>query len=124
MSANPDTAVRIAPACIGLLTLVACVMIAGCKADPQKKEARLKQLEPAALAAAQERGRLDLNCEQVKSTVLSVETAADQNIYSLFRPEYRVATQGCGKRTVFTVACTDEGYCTAMAQNSAIEPAK
>jgi len=121
---NPRATVRFASACNGLLSAVACLMIAGCNADPQKKEARLKQLEPAALAAAQERGRLDLNCEQVKANVLSVEGAADGRVYSLFRPEYKIATQGCGKRTVFTVACTDEGYCTAMAQNSAIEPVK
>jgi hypothetical protein len=107
-----------------LLAATACVMISACKADPQRKEARLKQVEPAALAAAQERGRLDLNCEQVKTSVISKEGPATWNAYELFRPEFRIAAEGCGKRTVFTVACTDEGYCTAMAQNAVIEHAK
>jgi hypothetical protein len=107
-----------------VLAVSACVMISACKADPQRREARLKQVEPAALAAAQERGRLDLNCEQVKTSVISKDAPATWNAYELFRPEFRIAAQGCGKRTEFTVACTDEGYCTAMSQNAVIEPAK
>jgi len=107
-----------------LLVAAVCVAMAGCKSDPKKTESRVKELEPKAAAAAQERGRLDLNCEQVTANVLSHDATGSENAYSLFRPEYKVAAQGCGKRTVFTVVCTDEGVCTAMAQTSVIETVK
>ena len=110
--------------CKWLLIVACCMAMTGCKTDPNKMEIKVKELEPKAAAAAQERGRLDLNCEQVTSTVLSHDASATQTTYSLFRPEYRVATQGCGKRTVFTVVCSDEGICNAMSQSSNIESVK
>ena len=107
-----------------LLVIASCVAMTSCKTDPNKTEMKVKELEPKAAAAAQERGRLDLNCEQVTSTVLSHDASATQTMYSLFRPEYRVATQGCGKRIVFTVVCSDEGICNAMSQSSNVESVK
>ena len=107
-----------------LLVIASCVVMTSCKTDPNKTEMKVKELEPKAAAAAQERGRLDLNCEQVTSTVLSHDASATQTMYSLFRPEYRVATQGCGKRIVFTVVCSDEGICNAMSQSSSVESVK
>jgi hypothetical protein len=107
-----------------LVAMASCLAMASCKTDPKKTEMKVKELEPKAAAAAQERGRLDLNCEQVASTVLSSDASATQTTYSLFRPEYRVATQGCGKRIVFTVVCTDEGICNAMSQSSSVESVK
>jgi hypothetical protein len=107
-----------------LLAIAFCVAMTSCKTDPKKTEMKVKELEPKAAAAAQERGRLDLNCEQVTSTVLSHDASATQTMYSLFRPEYRVATQGCGKRIVFTVVCSDEGICNAMSQSSSVESVK
>jgi len=110
--------------CKWLLIVACCMAMTGCKTDPNKTEMKVKELEPKATAAAQERGRLDLNCEQVTSTVLSHDASATQTMYSLFRPEYRVATQGCGKRIVFTVVCSDEGICNAMSQSSSVESVK
>ena len=107
-----------------LLAMVLCMLMTSCKTDPNKTEMKVKELEPKAAAAAQERGRLDLNCEQVTSTVLSHDASATQTMYSLFRPEYRVATQGCGKRIVFIVVCSDEGICNAMSQSSSVESVK
>jgi hypothetical protein len=103
------------------LWLLPPMALLGCQTTPEEVEQRLAEAEPAALRSAQERGRVDLNCGEVKGRVLSREAGDQRSAYSLQRMAYRIETQGCRKRTTFVVACTPKGVCSALSENGLVE---
>jgi len=100
------------------------VLLAGCQIPASKVEQSVNALEPAAVIAAQERARTDLDCGAVKTAVLSRDIPPNQTLYSLQRYVYRIEAQGCGRRTVFAVACVTNSPCSAMSESGIVERVK
>jgi hypothetical protein len=102
-------------ALIGLLALTAC------RSTPQGVQEMAQSMEPLAIAAAKERAQTDLNCAALKTNVLSRETGGISSEYDLHRVVYRIETSGCRLRTVYAVACTPKGVCSAISEGGTIE---
>lgn len=99
--------------------LALCAMVqsaAGCASQQQQ----LAQRQPAAMQAALQRGRFDLNCPAATATVLSQDyiQPAIQGpwVNGLNRVEYTVGVAGCDQRTTYVVIC-QEGTETCFAAN-------
>ena len=105
-------------------SLVAAGLIAGCQIPAAKVQQDVSAMEPAAVIAAQERARTDLDCGAVKTAVLSREAPPSQTLYTLARYVYRIEAQGCGRRTVFSVACVVNSACSAMSESGTVERVK
>jgi len=92
----------------------AAVFVVGCATQSQQLAAR----QPAAVEAALERGRFDLNCPSATGTVLSQDyiQPAIQGpwMMGLNRVEYTVGVAGCNQRTTYVVLC-QEGTSTCFA---------
>lgn len=102
--------------CAGVLALAAC------KNSPEKVEEMVKQAEPLAIEAAQDRAKVDLNCGTVKTKVLSREHGDMTTQRTLHRVVYRIEAQGCRRRALYSVACTPNAVCSAMTEGTGIEP--
>ena len=97
--------------------LAECIVVTiatGCATQSQQLASR----QPAAVQAALERGRFDLNCPSATGTVLSqdyVQPAIQGPwVMGLNRVEYTVGVAGCGQRTTYVVLC-QEGTSTCFA---------
>jgi hypothetical protein len=100
------------PSCwIGVFVLA----LAGCAGDRPPPDPK-----PGALSAARERARQDFGCEKTTAEVLSEKLPKD-SVYAIDRFEYQVDVRGCGKRITYTVACTRNSVCSALAERSVIE---
>ena len=104
--------------------LAAAVLTAGCQVPAARVEQNVSAMEPAAVSAAQERARTDLDCGAVKTTVLAREAPPNQTLYTLARYVYRIEAQGCGRKSVFSVACVANGPCSAMSESGIVERVK
>jgi hypothetical protein len=102
---------------------VCCAVLAGC-ASPQRAERNVEDMQPAAIAAAEDRARTDLDCSALSSKVLSSEHSRVRDAYSLQRIEYRIEVQGCNRRTVFSVACAPKSPCSALSESGLVERVK
>lgn len=99
---------------MALFVLVA--VATGCASQQQQ----LAEKQPAAIEAALQRGRFDLNCPSATATVLSqdyIQPAVQGPwVNGLERVEYTVGVQGCGQRTTYVVMC-QIGTTTCFAAN-------
>ena len=77
-------------------------------------------IAPYAKAAALERARADLACENATAQILDNKAPA-RTAYDIDRHEYLVEVRGCGKRTEYTVACSKFARCSALAERGLIE---
>jgi hypothetical protein len=104
--------------------LAGAALTAGCQIPAASVEQSMSAMEPAAVSAAQERARTDLDCGAVKTTVLARESPPNQTLYTLARYVYRIEAQGCGRKTVFSVACVVNSPCSAMSESGIVERVK
>jgi hypothetical protein len=97
-----------------LVACLAVVFVAGCQSSAE----RLDEYQRAAVDAALQRARLDLNCPEATGTVLSrreIEpdwkpSSSPVSIQAGYhRAEYTIAIEGCGKRTTITTVCAEDG---------------
>lgn len=102
---------------------VCCTMLAGC-ATPERVQRQVQEMQPAAIAAAQERARTDLGCDVVAGKVLSSEHPPVRDAYGLQRILYRIEVQGCNRKTVFSVACAPDSQCSALSEGGMVERVK
>ena len=102
---------------------VCCGVLAGC-ALPQSVERDAQAMQPAAIAAAEDRARTDLDCGALTSQVLSSDHSQVRDAYSLKRILYRIEVQGCNRKTVFAVACAPKSPCSAMSESGLVERVK
>jgi hypothetical protein len=103
------------------LVLTWLVALAACRNNPEKEREIVQELEPGAVAAAQERARLDLNCASVQTTILSREHGDITRPAALQRVVYQIEARGCRNRAVYMVACTPNTVCSAMTEGAGIE---
>jgi hypothetical protein len=109
-----------------LLVTVASAVAAGalgaCQNSPERIEEIVRSMEPQAIDAAKERGKQDLNCPTVATTVLGREHGDMTEQTSLQRVVYRIETRGCGRKTTLAVACVPKSTCSALAEGGMVEP--
>lgn len=108
---------------IARLVALCCAVLAGC-ASPERAERNVADMQPAAIDAAEERARIDLDCGAFSSMVLSSEHAPVRDAYSMQRIVYRIEVQGCNRRTVFSVACAPRSPCSALSESGLVERVK
>ncbi|HTN48140.1 MAG TPA: hypothetical protein VMK32_01795 [Burkholderiaceae bacterium] len=85
---------------------LAASMVAGCTTDAQY----MQQLEPKAVQTAVNRGKFEMNCQQVTGEVISKDMLqpAIQGFYARGGPEraeYTIGVAGCGERATYMVIC-------------------
>jgi hypothetical protein len=102
---------------------VCCAVLAAC-ASPERAQRNVEDMQPAAIAAAEERARIDLDCAAFSSKVLASGHAPVRDAYSLQRAVYRIEVQGCNRKTVFSVACAPGGPCSALSESGLVERVK
>ena len=98
----------------------AAVTLAGCH-NPERLQGLVDTMEPDAIQAAMERGRTDLNCGAVKTTVLSREHGDLANQYNLHRVVYRIEATGCKLTTIYSVACVPNAVCSAISESGSVQ---
>lgn len=95
---------------------------AGCQSDAQF----LTSNEPAAMRAAESRGRFELNCPQAEGQVLSEKVITPPmgpfGGGGIERAEYTIGVKGCGKHVVYLTICRDAANCNALADSGRIDP--
>ncbi len=104
---------------------VLSLLIGGCATDAQF----LAENSASALHVAETRGKFELNCPQVTTSVLSqkVIQAVQTSPYG-FRgyggawagpwTEYTVGVRGCGREAVYMAVCKDPENCNAFSQTA------
>jgi len=99
-----------------VMLCAAAVMVTACPSQTQT----LASKQGAAMEAALQRGRFELNCPSATATVLSSDfiQPAIQGpwVGGLQRAEYTVGVEGCNQRTTFVVLC-QVGTDTCFAAN-------
>jgi hypothetical protein len=87
----------------------ACAAIAFQKAPTQSVPQLADELQPAALAAAQQRGASELACSAAVASVVRKETIEEPQTTGWYDPPhralYKMDVTGCGKRATYLVSC-------------------
>jgi len=113
------------PCCIGIGAVAAVsLLLGGCVTDAQF----LAQNSSAALRTAESRGKFELNCPQVTSSVLSQKVIQGiQGGYGRYGgawagpwTEYTVGVRGCGREAVYMAVCRDPDSCNAFSQTARV----
>jgi hypothetical protein len=98
------------------------LLLGGCVTDAEF----LQQNSASALRAAETRGKFELNCETVQTTVLSQKVVQSIQNYGWRGAgvgagpwtEYTVGVRGCGREAVYMAVCRDENNCNAFSQTA------
>ncbi|WP_045225043.1 hypothetical protein [Methyloterricola oryzae] len=99
------------------------VLFTGCVSDAQF----LAENSPGALRTAEARGKFELNCEQVTTSVLSQKII--QGIQGGYRAagawagpwtQYTIGIRGCGREAVYETVCRDVENCNAFSQTARV----
>jgi len=114
------------PGWIGVGAVAAAsLLLGGCVTDTQF----LAQNSSAALRTAESRGKFELNCPQVTTSVLSQKVIQGMQGGYGWRgagawagpwTEYTVGVRGCGRQAVYMTVCRDPDSCNAFSQTARI----
>jgi hypothetical protein len=96
----------------GVLALGIAAAVGGCASQATY----LQSIEPAAMTAATNRGKFELNSPDVTGTVLSSKIIQPVVFGGIERAEYTIGVRGCGKEAVYVTICPDKDDCNALAQ--------
>lgn len=81
----------------------------------------LAQNSPAAIQAAESRGKFELNCPDVTSSILSQKIDEAVTVRAGYSwAEYTIGIRGCGKQAVYITICRDQDNCNALAQTGRV----
>ena len=87
----------------------ACVTVAFQQAQKQSISGLADELQPAALAAALQRGAAEFSCPSAVASVLRKEALEEPPTTGWYEPPhralYKIDVAGCGKRTTYFVGC-------------------
>ncbi|MCC7547304.1 MAG: hypothetical protein IT532_06030 [Burkholderiales bacterium] len=104
------------------ITLVALAgLLAACAASPSRVQQDIEEMKPRAAEAAKERAQSDLACIGVQTEILEHDAGDIGKAYGLSRVEYTVRAAGCGRSSIYRVACTPRSVCSAMADSGLVE---
>lgn len=79
----------------------------------QSTEQFMAAMQPKAIAAAEARGRFELNCPSATAQVLNEQDVQPELRAVRFqapdRAVFTIGVSGCGKRATYVVVCPDDG---------------
>src|SRR4051812_34060376 len=84
---------------------VLLLLAAGCASGPQFVD----QMQPTATGKAEASGRFSMDCPDAKGEVINREQLEPLAFGGPIRAQYTIGVAGCGKRTMVTVLCSDNG---------------
>ena len=92
-----------------IAVLVAVLAVAGCVSQNEL----LDRKQDVALETALSRARFEMKCPEATGILLSrsvfVPDLTGPYVYGIYRAEYTVGIEGCGKRSTFVAICPDGG---------------
>jgi hypothetical protein len=98
--------------------MLALALASGC----QTTQAYLDQNQAAALQAAASRGRFELNCQDVQTSVLSRKIIDPAPMAGgMWRAEYTIGARGCGRQVVYITVCLDNENCNAISDTGSVQ---
>ena len=92
----------------GAAFLVSAFILIGCSVSSY-----LDTNQAAALTTAENRGKFELNCQQVNATLISRKIIQPW-IGGIERCEYTIGVRGCGRQAVYLTICLDQENCNAI----------
>ena len=105
MAPPPEEGTRRMKSC-ALLAVVAALTVA-CASQTQF----LNDKQGLAMQTALSRGKTDLSCQQVSPTLVSREVGQPSQqgtwVEGIYRAEYNISVEGCGKSYTYIVICPD-----------------
>jgi hypothetical protein len=103
---------------------ISTVLIAAASLGCQTTDAYLDANQQAALAAANSRGRFELNCQEIQSQVLSRKIIDPAPMMGgMWRAEYTIGVRGCGRQVVYITVCLDSHECNAISDTGSVQQA-
>lgn len=103
------------------LACIAMVCLMNACATKEDVRQRVAAMEPEALDAARERARSDLACGAVKARIVDRQVGELDRVQGLHRVVYRIEAAGCGRKSMYAVACTHKSMCSAMSDQGVVE---
>jgi hypothetical protein len=98
--------------------LLASAVFGGC----QTTQSFLDANQNAALQTANARGRFELNCQEIQSSVLSSKIINPAPMMGgIWRAEYTIGVRGCGRQVVYETVCLDSHDCNAIADTANVD---
>lgn len=86
-----------------LLVLATASLAAGCASGPPFVD----QMQPKAVAAAEQRAQFQLNCPEAKGQLINQQELQPLAFGGYVRAQYTVGVAGCGRRMVVEVLCSE-----------------
>jgi hypothetical protein len=107
-----------------LMAMALALLLGGCVTDAEF----LQQNSASARRAAEARGKFELNCPTVQTTILSQKVVQGIQGYGWRGAgawagpwtEYTVGIRGCGREAVYMAVCRDENDCNAFSQTARV----
>jgi len=97
---------------------VALAAASGC----QTTDAYLNSNQQAALQAASSRGRFELNCQDIQTSVLSRKIINPAPMMGgMWRAEYTIGVRGCDRQVVYITVCLDNENCNAVSDTGSVQ---
>ncbi|WP_147094859.1 hypothetical protein [Vibrio superstes] len=93
-----------------LKSVISCVLAAATLVGCTTTAEFINDNQPSAALAAQNRGRFELSCSEVSTTLLNSKTI---DLYTRQIPEYQFGVSGCDKKEIYTVTCNPDSGCMA-----------
>jgi hypothetical protein len=101
-----------------LAVLASAAAVSGC----QTSQAFLDANQQGAIRTADARGRFDLNCQEIQTSVLSSKIINPAPMYGgIWRAEYTIGVRGCGRQAVYETICLDSNNCNAIADTGNVD---
>ena len=104
------------------LMVVSCALSACATKDEIRQ--RVEAMEPDAQQAARERAQTDLNCAKMATRIVDRQVGELDRLQGLHRVVYQVEVSGCGHKSLYSVACSHKGLCSAMSDSGLVERQK
>ncbi len=111
---------------LAVSAMILPLLLGGCVTDAEF----LAQNSSAALRTAEARGKFELDCPDVRSTVISQKVIQGmhaggygwRNAGAWVGPwtEYTIGVRGCGRQAVYMAVCRDENACNAFSQTARV----
>lgn len=103
-----------------ILLAVAASALGACATKDEIRQ-RVEAMEPEAQKAARERAQVDLNCGTMTTRIVDRQVGELDRLQGLHRVVYRIEASGCGRKSLYAVACSHNGLCSAMSDSGLVE---
>lgn len=103
-----------------ILLAVAAGVLGACATKDEIRR-RVEAMEPDAQQTARERAQVDLNCGTMTTRIIDRQVGELDRLQGLHRVVYRIEASGCGRKSLYAVACLHNGFCSAMSDSGLVE---